>query len=227
MGRYVELFEKLVAEMEKKGYEQSPSEVRTKSPDGDLIHTDNGLCSYPILGANLSNNNSLPAGEGLYSFNSYSQRPSEGVKSYIENKKHNNININSKIALQPDGLKSPEVRIKRIKSTTTPLGGPFQAFVESDRNKALNQRYVQAVVDARRFLDDFDEQAETLGWRADELFGLDDAAPLARYDRMGLVWMLGGDHVVAITASSAVIRVRESGSELRFYRRPRVSVASA
>jgi hypothetical protein len=37
--------------------------------------------------------------------------------------------------------------------------------------------------------------------------------------------MLGGDHVVAITATSAVIGVRES--ELRFYRRLIGSIAQA
>lgn len=78
---------------------------------------------------------------------------------------------------------------------------------------------MQAVVDARRFLTDFGPQTEALGWRADELFGLDDAAPLARYDRMGLVWMIDGNPVVAITDIAATIRM-PAGNLLKFYRRP-------
>ena len=219
MGRYLELFDRLVAKMEKNGYDQSHDTLRQKSGEGDFGRNENGLWSYSVLSDNGNENNSLPAREGLTSFMSYSQPVSLGVKDYTKTKKHNNININSKIILDTERPGSQEIRHKRHKSESTPFGDAFLAFVESDRNKALNQRYVQAVVDARRFLDDFGEQAETLGWRADELFGLDDAAPLACYDRMGLVWMLGGDHVVAITDIAATIRM-PAGNLLKFYRRP-------
>jgi hypothetical protein len=55
--------------------------------------------------------------------------------------------------------------------------------------------------------------AERLGWMAVELFGLHPDAPMARYDRMGLIWLLQGEHVVALTATEA----RLSG--LTFYRK--------
>jgi len=46
------------------------------------------------------------------------------------------------------------------------------------------------------------------------LFGLDPVAPMARYDRMGLIWMLKGERVVALAATE----VKLSGG-LTFYRK--------
>jgi hypothetical protein len=53
-----------------------------------------------------------------------------------------------------------------------------------------------------------------LGWRPEELFGLDPGAPMARYDQMGLIWMLRGETVISMTAATA----RLSGG-LTFYRK--------
>ena len=75
-------------------------------------------------------------------------------------------------------------------------------------------RWDQFINDAGLFFDRWGKQTEALGWRADELFGLDPSAPMARYDRMGLIWMLRGEHVVALTATGA----RLSGG-LKFCRR--------
>jgi hypothetical protein len=52
------------------------------------------------------------------------------------------------------------------------------------------------------------------GRTAEEFFGLHPKAPMARYDRMGLIWMLKGERVVALTATAA----RLSGG-LTFYRK--------
>jgi hypothetical protein len=41
----------------------------------------------------------------------------------------------------------------------------------------------------------------SLAWGAEELFGLHELAPMARYDQMGLIWLLKGEHVVALTAT--------------------------
>ena len=76
------------------------------------------------------------------------------------------------------------------------------------------ERWDQFINDAGLFFDRWGKQAEALGWRADELFGLDPIAPMARYDRMGLIWMLKGEYVVALTATGA----RLSGG-LTFYRK--------
>jgi len=71
----------------------------------------------------------------------------------------------------------------------------------------------QAVADAKRFLVQWGEQAEALGWTARDLFGLhevpDKPSPtyrrLSRYDETGLVWLLKGRKVVALTETTAAI----------------------
>ena len=73
---------------------------------------------------------------------------------------------------------------------------------------------MMAVEDGRKFLASWGQQAEVLGWTERELFGL-HAVPerpsatyrrLSRYDETGLIWLLHGRPVVALTASEAVIR---------------------
>jgi hypothetical protein len=71
----------------------------------------------------------------------------------------------------------------------------------------------QALADGRQFLAQWGDQAAALGWTADDLFGLYDAPErlgpnyrrLGRYDGMGLIWLLHGRPVVALTATAAVI----------------------
>jgi hypothetical protein len=71
----------------------------------------------------------------------------------------------------------------------------------------------QAVNDGRQFIVQWGEQAEKLGWTADELFGLHDPPEhpgptyrrLSRYDVIGLIWLLHGRPVVDLTADRAVI----------------------
>ena len=72
-----------------------------------------------------------------------------------------------------------------------------------------------AIADAHLFLVTWGRQAEALGWPAAALFGLRPTHPTARYDRMGMLWFLKGERVVALTATAA----RFSGG-LAFYRRP-------
>jgi hypothetical protein len=75
-------------------------------------------------------------------------------------------------------------------------------------------RWHQFINDAGLFLDRWGRQAKAVGWRADELFSLDPVAPMARYDRMGLIWVLRGETVIDITKTAA----RLSGG-LTFYRK--------
>jgi hypothetical protein len=96
------------------------------------------------------------------------------------------------------------------------------AYVEVDR-------WQQAVKDARRFLATWGEQAEALGWTSRELLGL-HAPPerpaasyqrLSRYDATGLVWLLQGRPVVALTAKTAVIQPASGGIVIyRKYNKP-------
>ena len=59
--------------------------------------------------------------------------------------------------------------------------------------------------DALIFLQDWAAQAHRLGWSDLDLFGVHRFAPLARYDCMTLVPLLGGCQVAALTEASAVI----------------------
>jgi hypothetical protein len=85
------------------------------------------------------------------------------------------------------------------------------------------RRWRQFLDDARAFLDSgFATQATALGWTVTDLFGCDDAAPFARIDKMGLIWLLHGDRLLAITADTAIIETG-SGARMTFRRRaPRI-----
>jgi hypothetical protein len=75
-------------------------------------------------------------------------------------------------------------------------------------------RWHQFINDAGLFLDHWGRDAERLDWGPEELLGLDPVAPMARYDRMGLLWMLRGETVIQISETAA----RLSGG-LIFYRK--------
>jgi hypothetical protein len=80
------------------------------------------------------------------------------------------------------------------------------------------RRWQQFLADARAFLDSgFAAQATALGWTLIDLFGCDDLRPFARLDKMGLIWLLHGDRLVAITADVAIIE-KVSGARLTFRR---------
>jgi hypothetical protein len=72
----------------------------------------------------------------------------------------------------------------------------------------------RAVEDGRRFLGRWGEQAEALGWTPRDLFGLhkppENPHPsyrrLARYDETGLIWLLRGRPVVALSTDTAAIQ---------------------
>jgi hypothetical protein len=68
-------------------------------------------------------------------------------------------------------------------------------------------RLQQAGADGKTFLGWWGEQAHTLGWTAKDLFGLlavpEHAKPsfnrLSRYDETGLIWLLDGRRVLALS----------------------------
>ena len=75
-------------------------------------------------------------------------------------------------------------------------------------------RWRQCVEDGSRFLAVWGEQAEALGWSSADLFGLHTPpeqphpsySRLSRYDATGLIWLLQGRPVVALTEATASIR---------------------
>jgi hypothetical protein len=54
-----------------------------------------------------------------------------------------------------------------------------------------------------------------MGWDAYDLFGCHNLKPVERVDRMGLLWLLRGGCIVALTSESAVIEM-PSGSRLTY-----------
>ena len=77
----------------------------------------------------------------------------------------------------------------------------------------------------RRFLARWADRAEALGWTPRDLFGLmpvpGHAEPsfsrLSRYDETGLIWLLQGRPVVALTEATAAIQ--SSTGAITIYRR--------
>jgi hypothetical protein len=84
----------------------------------------------------------------------------------------------------------------------------------------------QAIADGETFLARWGDQAEKLGWQADDLFELPPVPTtphpsyerLARLDQSGLIWLLRGREVVALTDASATIRTL-SGTSLTYRKR--------
>ena len=77
-----------------------------------------------------------------------------------------------------------------------------------------DDRWRQAIADATSFVSEWGGQAQAFGWTARELFGL-HAPPerplasyrrLARYDETGLIWLLRGRAVIALTETVAAIQ---------------------
>jgi hypothetical protein len=80
-------------------------------------------------------------------------------------------------------------------------------------------RWAQVVTDAAAFLQEWAEAADRLGWLTWELFGCHRRAPWGRIQGMGLILLLQGDEIAALTATEAVIRT-PTGAHQTYRRRP-------
>ena len=77
----------------------------------------------------------------------------------------------------------------------------------------------QLILDAERFLGGWGAQAAAFRWLTWELFGCHRRAPWGRIQGMGLILLLQGDEIAALTATEAVIRTR-TGAHQTYRRRP-------
>jgi hypothetical protein len=83
-----------------------------------------------------------------------------------------------------------------------------------------SRRWQRFVDDVGLFLDGpFCAVATALGWGPLDLFGCDGTRPFARIDRAGLVWLLAGDKLIALTADTATVETR-TGARQTYRRKP-------
>ena len=81
-----------------------------------------------------------------------------------------------------------------------------------------SRRWRQFIDDCGRFLDDgWPARAIALGWKPLDLFGADRVKPFARVDQAGLLWLLNGRKLVALTATTATIETQTGARQT--YRR--------
>jgi hypothetical protein len=95
-----------------------------------------------------------------------------------------------------------------------PFGRVFEVLESGCPDLVPVACWQAAVEDGRRFLVRWGEQAEMFGWTARDLFGLHTPlekphpsySRLSRYDETGLIWLLQGRPVVALTEATAAIQ---------------------
>jgi hypothetical protein len=134
------------------------------------------------------------------------------------------------VTAQSRGISGPEPQVEGSKNACEgnrqnrqnppcdpfPYSGDLNTLERRRPEYIEPDRWQQAVTDAQRFLAAWGDKALALGWSADELFGLHEppARPhpsysrLSRYEPTGLLWLLEGRRVIALTAETAAIECR-------------------
>lgn len=126
-------------------------------------------------------------------------------------------------AISPRELHDPflfEERAAKIEADGVPRDWAegFAQLCTMPRPAAYTQkRWEQILNDGGLFLDRWKTQVIALGWRPVDVFGVCPDAPTWRYDRMGVVALLEGRRVFAIT-SNAVKISGNGGTTLTFFR---------
>jgi hypothetical protein len=122
-----------------------------------------------------------------------------------------------------DRVSKPAGPIRKAALITVPDGVPLEWAEGVVRVLAMpaprpydSARWQEIREDAFSFLRDWGAQAHRLGWSDLDLFGVHPRAPIARLDAMGLVPLLGGNQVVALTCEGALI-VTRSGVRQTFH----------
>jgi hypothetical protein len=109
-----------------------------------------------------------------------------------------------------------------------PYGTAFAALRSKCPELVESDRWQQAVRDADCFLLKWGAQAHAPGWTKRELFGLhpipERPTPtfrrLSRYDSTGLIWLLRGRPVIALTETEAAIQSPGAVVMYRKHRKP-------
>jgi hypothetical protein len=137
------------------------------------------------------------------------KRIAEDAKKVSPGNPQNRQNLGSQSVPQALGrvqvIELPQAR--RYRRTFAVLQSKPPALIPVDR-------WQQAIADGRAFLVQWGGTAERLGWTSDDLLGLhkppENPHPsysrLSRYNETGLLWLLQGKTVVALTADTATIK---------------------
>jgi hypothetical protein len=106
-----------------------------------------------------------------------------------------------------------EQRLEKASAASSTAFASTLTALQARRPEGVGEaRWHEALKDGRRFLGMWGSQAGNLGWTVTDLFGLHPIALLARYDVMGLVWLLHGRPMVALTTTEATIRAPSSAT---------------
>lgn len=83
-----------------------------------------------------------------------------------------------------------------------------------------SRRWLAFINDCGRFLDGgFAAKAAALGWGPFDVFGCNRDRPFARIDQAGLLWLLNGDRLIAMSENTATIETR-TGTRQTWHRKP-------
>jgi hypothetical protein len=99
-----------------------------------------------------------------------------------------------------------------------------EGFARLDPNRPPRsvppRRWLQFVDDVGNFLNGpFCGLASTLGWGPYDLFGCDRNRPFARIDQAGLLWLLSGDRLFALSENTATVETG-TGARQTYRRKP-------
>jgi len=141
-----------------------------------------------------------------------------GPKPQAELQAHDAVQRSSAANLAK--VANPDLVQPRTTAPQSWIDGIAQLDPERVPGDVPPRRWRQFIYDAARFLDNgFAAQAAALNWDALDLFGCDQKRPYARIDNAGLIWLVDGNRLVALTELSARIETR-SGATLTYYRKP-------
>jgi hypothetical protein len=112
----------------------------------------------------------------------------------------------------------------------SPYQSEFDALERRCPELIEPERWKQAVEDGRQFLTTWGNQVQALGWTVRELFGLHTPPGrppasyqrLARYDETGLIWLLRGRPVIALTETTAAIQAATGVLSYRKLNKPKL-----
>jgi hypothetical protein len=118
---------------------------------------------------------------------------------------------------------TPESRADFARRSKVPRAW-VEGLARLDPNRAPGdvpvKRWRTLIVDIGRFFDGgWGEKAAALGWEPMDLFGCDRDRPFARIDSTGMLWLLNGNRLVALSENTATIETR-TGARQTWRRKP-------